>query len=774
MITAGGSEMKPLVPLRHLRATEAEARYQLPSKRNLFHQRTPIISQERDAKELMEEIRCYVHNTMEVFEFIFDSFAKEEAFYIQPIHKLRHPMIFYYGHTSSFYINKLCLAGLTSHIDHSKEEMFAIGVDEMSWDDLNEGHYKWPSAADVSEYRLKVRDRLNQMMTSGKYSLTLPLTFENSTENEGNAFWWTMLMGAEHERIHIETASVHLRELPLHLVNPQMAQLWKRCPTGSTTTAPKNELVSIPQGSALMGRRKDSNMYGWDSDYSTTTQATPVAAFQTSKYLVSNAEFLDFMTAGKGYANPDLWDDEGKRWLSWRKPEHPWFWVKDASRPNGFALRLQVDLIDLPLDWPCEMNNLEAHAFCQYKSSILKKPVRMLTEEEWTLLFDRYMKHDQDSWPTNQPISANINLERYASSCPVSEFQHGDLYDVIGNVWQHTEDKVYPFDGYQVHPFYDDFSRPTFDGLHACMKGGAWISTGNEATRDARFAFRRHFFQFIGLRYVVGEALKERSVKKLEGVDAEVDAITAANYGPDFQGKPNISVQLAQLSWKLFQEFGGKGVAAARALNLFCGAGRLSYELSPHFTEVIGVDFSSRRLIPAFSLRERGDCEYLTGRGTPKEELHHVKIDAFPWAAKRESVTFFQSDPVNLHRHLDHFSMIVCWNCIETSYQPDKIPAHVLQRLLPGGILVIGIDPSMFKETLKEGLRKNPTYGSDALVVASTSASPKAPHDVIFELLGGNQAVERIGTPATYEAAFPSSLDHAVVRHVQVAAYRKK
>ena len=32
------------------------------------------------------------------------------------------------------------------------------------------------------------------------------------------------------------------------------------------------------------------------------------------------------------------------------------------------------------------------------------------------------------------------------------------------------------------------------------FQGGAWISTGDEASRFARFAFRRHFFQHLGFR----------------------------------------------------------------------------------------------------------------------------------------------------------------------------------------------------------------------------------------------------------------------------------
>jgi hypothetical protein len=35
--------------------------------------------------------------------------------------------------------------------------MFAVGVDEMDWDDLNAGHYDWPSVPQAREFRAKVK-----------------------------------------------------------------------------------------------------------------------------------------------------------------------------------------------------------------------------------------------------------------------------------------------------------------------------------------------------------------------------------------------------------------------------------------------------------------------------------------------------------------------------------------------------------------------------------------------------------------------------------------
>jgi formylglycine-generating enzyme required for sulfatase activity len=57
-----------------------------------------------------------------------------------------------------------------------------------------------------------------------------------------------------------------------------------------------------------------------------------------------------------------------------------------------------------------------------------------------------------------------------------------------------------------VHPLYADYTTPTFDENHNLMKGGSWASCGNASLGSARDAFRRHFFQHAGFRYVIGPA----------------------------------------------------------------------------------------------------------------------------------------------------------------------------------------------------------------------------------------------------------------------------
>jgi len=100
-----------------------------------------IILNKGKSEEKRQELLDYFHATFEIDEALFKPFTSNDAFYLRA-EPLRHPLIFYLGHTAAFYVNKLIAANiLKERINPKYESMFAIGVDEMSWDDLNEAHY---------------------------------------------------------------------------------------------------------------------------------------------------------------------------------------------------------------------------------------------------------------------------------------------------------------------------------------------------------------------------------------------------------------------------------------------------------------------------------------------------------------------------------------------------------------------------------------------------------------------------------------------------------
>jgi len=622
--------------------------------------RSPLLAGS-DIERKRVEILDYFHATFDRYEQLFEVLSGDEAYFVKPI-ALRHPLIFYFGHTATFFINKLVLAGLIDNrINPGFESMFAIGVDEMSWDDLSEARYDWPSVDDVRVYRRTVRATVDRLIRT--LPLTLPIGWEHP--------WWVILMGIEHERIHLETSSVLIRQHQLQYVRPHPA--WAPCPT--TAAAPQNTLVTIPAGALRLGReRSDPVVYGWDNEFG--HHETSLPAFQASRHLVSNQEFLAFVAAG-GYADDSLWLEEGLAWKKFARAEHPTFWIKDGDH---WRLRLMLEEVPMPWDWPVETNYHEAKAFCQWQARVSGQPVRLPTEDEWQAL--RLFAGVGDL-AADDAIPANIGLARYNSSCPVGEFAHGPLFDVVGNVWQWTETPIYPFAGFQVHPIYDDFTTPTFDERHNLIKGGAWISCGNEAHPAARYAFRRHFFQHAGFRYVVSTAPATAQASHYE-TDRLVSEYAEFHYGDTYFEVPNFPRALAQLA---IEAMGDR--PAGKALDLGCATGRASFELARHFARVTGIDFSARFIGIGTQLAEQGRLRYTLVEEGELVAYKERNLGDLGLADTVGKVEFFQGDACNLKPHFTGYDLILAANLIDRLYSPAKFLKTVHERLNTGGLLLI-------------------------------------------------------------------------------------
>ena len=153
-----------------------------------------------------ESLKTSFLASWERYEQLFSSITPEAYFY--RAEKLRHHLIFYYGHTACFYINKLVAGGFIRNderINPLFDGIFAVGVDEMSWDDIMEDNYHWNGLVghvEMSEYLNKVkqyRDEVRNFVLSlleGNPIKQLPI--------EQHHLQWIILMGIQHESIHKE------------------------------------------------------------------------------------------------------------------------------------------------------------------------------------------------------------------------------------------------------------------------------------------------------------------------------------------------------------------------------------------------------------------------------------------------------------------------------------------------------------------------------------------------------------------------------------------
>ncbi len=615
-----------------------------------------------DATAKRAEIRHYFHTTMDTFERLFSLLKDDTVFYERP-EPLRHPHIFYFGHTAVFFVNKLVLAKLLpERINPKFESIFAIGVDEMSWDDLNESTHDWPSVAETRAYRQKVRAAVDALIQSTP--LSLPIDWESP--------FWPILMGIEHERIHLETSSVLIRQTPLKFIIPR-PEHWPVCTEAGA--APQNHLIEVPAGSVHLG--KHDAYYGWDNEYG--EHQADIPAFAASQYLVSHAEFLEFINAG-GYQTDAYWSEEGLAWRQFKQPNHPVFWIADATQPTGYRYRTIAAEIPLPLDWPVDVNQLEAEAFCRWKAMQTGEPIRLPFEDEWRRIYDESHIADQADWHQTPP--GNIALGYWASACPVNRFKQGHFYDVVGNVWQWTNTPIAPFDGFKVHPLYDDFTTPTFDGRHNLIKGGSFISTGNEALRSARYAFRRHFYQHAGFRYVRSD-YREPTTTALYETDALVSQYGDFGWGAGYFGVENFAARCAMLC---VQAMGDR--PKTHALDVGCATGRSTFELAQAFDSATGLDFSARFIQIAEQMRTQKQIRYTLPTEGDLVDYCTATLPK-PLANTPAKVAFWQADACNLKPQFTGYDLIFAGNLIDRLYDPEKFLADATHRLNPGGLLIL-------------------------------------------------------------------------------------
>jgi len=617
----------------------------------------------RDPEEKRKEMKEYFQFCYKRYESLFSLVADERA-YFKKADSLRHPIIFYYGHTATFFINKFKLSSIiVERIDPKLESIFAVGVDEMSWDDLNEKHYEWPTLQETQNYRDKVYAVVNDVIDT--LPLELPLTQESP--------WWVIMMGIEHENIHLETSSVLIRQLPFEYVK-ENAQ-WKEC--CDYRDIPQNELLTVSAGIVTLGKNKDAKLFGWDNEYGDHQAHIP--AFKAAKYLTSNIEYLDFIN-DDGYVNDAYWCTEGKAWRDYTQAKHPLFW---KQKENTYILRTLSREIPLPLSWPVEVNHLEAAAFCQWKSEKLGTSITLATEDEYMRLYDESKVDSYVEWTNKSENIANINLEGFASSVPVNTYKHGKFYDIIGNVWQWSGTPIYPFEGFKVHHVYDDFTVPTFDGKHNLINGGSWISCGNLATAKSRYGFRRHFYQHAGFRYIESN-YEEKVVTDYYTTDSIIAQYCHFGWGENALGVDNYPATCASIALEVMKDKSRK-----KAFDIGCAIGRSTFELSRGFEEVIGVDFSARFIQEAEVLKQDAVLRYTMPTEGELESFHEVSLSKFGLEAVAKKVSFWQADACNLKPIFKDFDLIFAGNLIDRLYDPQKFLDSLSDRLNDGGILIL-------------------------------------------------------------------------------------
>ena len=462
-----------------------------------------------------KNILYYYKNTVNLSKLLFSGLKNKNSYYKIP-NKLRRPLIFYLGHCNSFYINKMNRDfGYgkmiqdsdieTLNYDWYKENgLFEKGVNELQIDDYNSvvgkqsSSYKWPSIKDVLEHNEEIEKIVENAIL--EYPLELPITTKSP--------WWALLMAIEHERIHFETSSVLIREMNIDdVVKPDSWNYFSNPNNNYEDVINKitsNHLfLNIPAGSVTLGRnyKKDGGKtFGWDNEYGTKTEY--VSNIEVSRFLISNAEFYEFVS-DNGYNINKLWirdnDDSGLKWKNENNIQYPKFWIKEN---NSFKYRYIFDIKEMPWDFPVEINYYEAMAYIKWKNELTGCKYRLMTNAEYVRILNYCQVKDNLLNDKNDNIEFNHNL-MYGSPTPIDYFDsNNNICDIKGNVWEWCSDDFFPLDGFKSHLLYPDFSTPFFNNRNKMLLGGSWASHGTQTSIFYRLWFTNHFYQHAGFRLI--------------------------------------------------------------------------------------------------------------------------------------------------------------------------------------------------------------------------------------------------------------------------------
>ncbi len=413
--------------------------------------------------------------------------VKTASMYDRPIPE-RHRIIFYVGHLEAFDWNLLHenVFGLKSF--HPEfDRLFAFGIDPVGGGLPTDQPSDWPSLDAVHDYVQKIRAALDEKLAGGL----------DSAQRIRNGFSVETLLNVavEHRLMHVETLAYMLHQLPLDSKVPQAS------PTVLAPEAFHPRIINIPAGRTSLGLDRNSDSFGWDNEFD--MHSVDVPAFAIDQYMVTNAQFLEFMDAG-GYQSRSFWTEADWNWKSAEGISHPVFW---KAADGGWIYRTMFHEIPLPPDWPVYVSHAEANAYARWAGKALP------TEPQWQRAAYGNPQRSENYYPWGEdapaPSLGNFDFNSW-DPCPVNANPAGrsafGVDGMLGNGWEWTSSEFGPFPGFKAFPFYPGYSANFFDGKHFVMKGGSPRTAACMLRPTFRNWFQAHYqYVYAGFRCVNSE-----------------------------------------------------------------------------------------------------------------------------------------------------------------------------------------------------------------------------------------------------------------------------
>ncbi|MDQ3879401.1 MAG: ergothioneine biosynthesis protein EgtB [Actinomycetota bacterium] len=323
-------------------------------------------------------------------------------------------------------------------------------------------------------YISEVRGRVIDVLDSVELDPSNPLT--------ANAFVYGMVV--QHEHQHDETM-LATRQLMLDRAIPLETP-----PAPRSSAVPSGE-VRVEGGAFTMG----TDIEPWAYDNERPAHEVVVEPFFIDKAPVTNAQYIDFISAG-GYEDRRFWTDEGWQHRVEERLEHPLFWQQEGDGSWStlrFGRRTELRSNE-PVQHVCWF---EADAYARWAGK------RLPTEAEWekAAAWEPGGTKRRYPWGNDLPDESNSNLgQRHDGPAEVGAYPAGvspwGCHQMIGDVWEWTSSDFVGYPGFETFP-YKEYSEVFFGGDYKVLRGGAW-ATHPQAVRSTfrnwDYPIRRQIF----------------------------------------------------------------------------------------------------------------------------------------------------------------------------------------------------------------------------------------------------------------------------------------
>jgi iron(II)-dependent oxidoreductase len=316
-----------------------------------------------------------------------------------------------------------------------------------------------PSRDECVAYLARARQRTRRALATADVAASDPLGAQ------GYVYW----MIAQHEAQHQETILQTIQLASLAYEPHRRAEGGAR----SRFVPPQGldgAMVLVPGGEYGIGT--DDRRVAYDNER--PAHVVRLERFLVDAAPVTSGRFLEFVRDG-GYRRPELWSEDGWRWLRDTGVRHPGGWIAHGSgwleRSFGRVAPLDPSRPVVHVSW------YEADAFARWAGK------RLPTEQEWEVaaaidpergIARRY------PWGDAEPTPEHANLDqRSFAPLPIGCYPRGRSFfgceQMIGDVWEWTASDFAPYPGFVAFP-YREYSEVHFGHGYKVLRGGSWAT----------------------------------------------------------------------------------------------------------------------------------------------------------------------------------------------------------------------------------------------------------------------------------------------------------